>query len=324
MVKLRVGLIGIGGMGFCHYNDYKSVDEAEIVAVCDIRTDMAAEKTENAVKIYADYKEMVEKENLDIVDICTPSYLHADMSVYCLAKGINVLCEKPMTLTGADADRVLEAAKKTDKFFMTAHVVRFMRAYEYLKSVVCEKKYGNLVRLDMKRVSSIPRWSWNNWFLDEKLSGGVTTDLSIHDFDFVQSMLGSPDELNAYYRPKKNDSTFVLTVMKYGDAVVTTEGTWYNAEVPFHADYYAVFDNGYVEFTGGRVLDCGKEIDLGATSPAVELGINIKGDDAHRNEIAYFAHCVATGTKPSFVTPDSSAASVKLSDKIKAVAKIID
>ena len=176
----------------------------------------------------------------------------------------------------------------------------------------------------MKRVSAIPLWSWNNWFLDEKLSGGVTTDLSIHDFDFVQSMLGSPDELNAYYRPKKNDSAFVLTVMKYGDAVVTTEGTWYKAEVPFHADYYAVFDNGYVEFTGGRVLDCGKEIDLGATSPAVELGINIKGDDAYRNEIAYFAHCVATGTKPSFVTPDSSAASVKLSDKIKAVAKIID
>ena len=66
MVKLRVGLIGIGRMGSCHYYAYRSVDEAEIVAVCDIRTDMAAEITENAVKIYADYKEMVEKENLDI------------------------------------------------------------------------------------------------------------------------------------------------------------------------------------------------------------------------------------------------------------------
>ena len=84
---------------------------------------------------------------------------------------------------------MLAAAEKTDKFFMIAHVVRFMRAYAYLKKVVDEKKHGNLVRLDMKRFSSIPRWSWNNWFLDEKLSGGVTTDLSIHDLDFVQSML---------------------------------------------------------------------------------------------------------------------------------------
>lgn len=323
MAELRVGLIGIGGMGFCHYNAYNHVDGAKIVAVCDIRTDMAKEKTGGKVKIYADYKEMIEKENLDMVDICTPSYLHADMSVYCLGHGLNVLCEKPMTLCGADADRVLEAANKSGKFFMTAHVVRFMRAYAYLKKVMDEKKYGNLVRLDMKRVSSIPRWSWNNWFLDEKLSGGVTTDLSIHDFDFVQSMLGEPDELSSYYRPKKNDSAFVLTVMKYGDAVVTTEGTWYNASVPFHADYYAVFDNGYVEFSGGSVCENGNKVELGSASTASDLGINIKSDDAYRDEIDYFVTCVNDGVKPSFVTPESSAASVKLSDKIKSVAKII-
>lgn len=324
MADLRVGLIGIGGMGFCHYNAYKNVNGANVVAVCDIRTDMAKEKTKGESKIYSDYKEMIEKENLDMVDVCTPSYLHADMSVYCLNHGLNVLCEKPMTLCGADADRVLAAAEKTDKFFMTAHVVRFMRAYAYLKKAVDEKKHGNLVRLDMKRVSSIPRWSWNNWFLDEKLSGGVTTDLSIHDIDFVQSMLGKPDSVESFYRPIKNDSAFVLTVMKYGDAVVTTEGTWYNAHMPFHADYYAVFDNGYVEFNGGTVYDDGEKVDLGSATAASDLGINIKSDDAYRDEIDYFVTCVRSGVKPSFVTPESSAASVRLSDQIKAVAKIID
>ena len=175
----------------------------------------------------------------------------------------------------------------------------------------------------MKRFSSIPRWSWNNWFLDEKLSGGVTTDLSIHDLDFVQSMLGKPDSVESFYRPIKNDSAFVLTVMKYGDAVVTTEGTWYNAPVPFHADYYAVFDNGYVEFREGTVYDNGGKVDLGSSVAASDLGINIKSDDAYRDEIDYFVTCVRSGVKPSFVTPESSAASVRLSDKIKAVAKII-
>lgn len=316
MNKLRVGLIGIGGMGFCHYNCYKKIDSAQLVAVCDVRTDMAREKTGGDVKIYADFEEMARVERLDMVDICTPSYLHADIAVKCLEMGLHVLCEKPMTLTDGDADRLLAAAGSTDKNFMVAHVVRFMKPYAYLRETINRGELGRLLRLDMKRISSIPKWSWEDWMRDESKSGGVVTDLSIHDFDFVQSVLGKPDDLKSYYSPIVENSSFSVAQMRYGNALVTCESGWYNADIPFNASYSAVFDNGYIDFKDGKVYKNKTEVSLGGSAEE-ELGINIKGDDAYQAEIEYFIECSLKGAKPDFVSPASSADSVRLSDAIK-------
>lgn len=316
MNKLRVGLIGIGGMGFCHYNCYKKIDSAQLVAVCDVRTEMAREKTGGDVKIYADFEEMARVERLDMVDICTPSYLHADIAVKCLEMGLHVLCEKPMTLTGGDADRLLAAAGRTDKNFMVAHVVRFMKPYAYLRETINRGELGRLLRLDMKRISSIPKWSWEDWMRDESKSGGVVTDLSIHDFDFVQSVLGKPDDLKSYYSPIVENSSFSVAQMRYGNALVTCESGWYNADIPFNASYSAVFDNGYIDFKDGKVYKNKTEVSLGGSAEE-ELGINIKGDDAYQAEIEYFIECSLKGAKPDFVSPASSADSVRLSDAIK-------
>lgn len=316
MDKLRVGLIGIGGMGFCHYNCYKKIESAQLAAVCDVRSDMALEKTGGSVKIYTDFEEMARVERLDMVDICTPSYLHADMAIKCLDMGLHVLCEKPMTLTGSDADRLLKVADGTDKNFMVAHVVRFMRPYAYLRETIKKGELGRLLRLDMKRISSIPKWSWEDWMRDESKSGGVVTDLSIHDFDFVQSVLGKPDDLKSYYRPIAENSSFSIAQMRYGNTLVTCESGWYNADIPFNASYYAVFDNGYIDFKDGKVYRNKEEVSLGGKA-AEELGINIKSDDAYQAEIEYFIGCSQKGVRPDFVSPASSADSVRLSDEIK-------
>ena len=285
MANLRVGLIGIGGMGGCHYGNYKDVKGATLVAVCDVRADMAKEKTEGTgLPIYTDYKEMIEKESLDMVDICTPSYMHKEMAIYCLSKGLHVLCEKPMTISDDDAKRVLEAASKTDKYFMAAHVVRFMAPYAYLREVIKSGELGRLIRLDMKRISSIPKWSWEDWMRDEKRSGGVITDLSIHDIDYVQSILGMPDKISCVHHGLKNNNDFAVTEMVYGDTIVSCEGTWYNAEIPFHATYLAVFDNGYVE----------------STDKIYKNGVAVGGDEKKAEELDLGTHDIvpSPGTRP--------------------------
>ena len=323
MADIRVGLIGIGGMGGCHYENYKSAKGAKLVAVADVRFEMAQEKTKGTdVKVYADYKEMLANEELDMIDICTPSFLHADMAIACLEAGYHVLCEKPMTLTADEAQRVLEATKRTDKNFMAAHVVRFMAPYVYLRSVIQSGELGKLMRLDMKRISSIPTWSWEDWMRDESRSGGVITDLSIHDIDYVQSILGMPDSISSYHYGLKNNNDFAQTEMVYGDTLVSCEGTWYNAPIPFHATYLAVFENGYVE-SSDKLYKNGKEVGVESTEKVsdVDLGINVGNDNGYLNEIQYFIDCIHNGTKPTLVTPESSAQTMTLVDKIKAVAK---
>ena len=328
MADIRVGLIGIGGMGGCHFYNYEKIPNAELVAVCDIRENVAKEKVgDRDIKIYTDYNKMIKNEKLDMIDICTPSFLHADMAVKLLKKGYHVLCEKPMTLNAKDAKRVAMVANESEKNFMVAHVVRFMAPYAYLRNVIETKELGRLIRLEMKRISSIPQWSWEDWMRDEKLSGGVITDLSIHDFDFVQSILGMPDKIDGYrYRMTNNNDCVVSNLVYDGDILVTCEGTWYNATIPFDASFSAVFQNGSVELNKGKLYRNGEEIELNKTETAakdVDLGINVGNDDGYLAEMTYFVNCIEQGKKPSFVTPDSSAASVEIADKIKKKAVIL-
>ena len=156
---------------------------------------------------------------------------------------------------------------------------------------------------------------------DESRSGGVITDLSIHDIDYVQSILGMPDKISCYHHGLKNNNDFAVTEMVYGDAIVSCEGTWFNTGIPFHATYLAVFENGYVESTD-KIYKNGVAVG-GEENKAEELdlGINIGNDNGYLNEIQYFVDCVNKGVSPDFITPESSRDTMKLVDKIKAKAK---
>ena len=325
MDKVRVGLVGIGGMGGCHFGNYAEIKNAELVAVCDVRYDMAKEKVgDKNINVYDSLEKMLENEKLDMIDICTPSYMHKDMAISLLNKGYHVLCEKPMTIDGKDAAEVVEAAKKTNKNFMVAHVVRFMAPYAYLRNVIESGELGKLIRIDMKRISAIPRWSWQDWMRDESRSGGVATDLSIHDLDFVQSILGMPDSIESYRYQMKDDNDTVVSNLTYGDTLVSCEGTWYNCDIPFHATFLAVFQNGYVELSD-KLCKNGKPVEIEKKEATeLELGINVGNDNGYLCEMQYFVDCIEKGEKPSFVTPESSANSVILADMVKEKAKILN
>lgn len=335
---LKVALIGIGGMGYCHYCCYDRIKGAEIVAVCDVREDMAKEKILSRAtllkeagkiekdaplpRVYGDLETLLAKEKIDVADICTPTYLHAEMAIKCLEKGVHVLCEKPMTLTAREAETVLAAAEKSGKKFMAAHVVRFMSPYVYLRKTIESGQYGKLQRLDMKRLSSIPTWSWEDWMRCEEKSGGVGLDLSVHDLDFVFSVLGEPQQKSAVFRPVKNNSSFIASTLLYGEeskfagACVTCEASWYNAEIPFCAEFFAVFDNGYLRLQGGVLTDNGKTVTFDSAAKKQDLGINVSGDDAYTEEIAYFLSCVKNNMPITYVTPESALQTVRLTREL--------
>lgn len=324
MDKLKVALIGIGGMGGAHYNCYKSAPNAEVVAVCDVRKEMAEQKTAaDNIRVYDDMDVLLQNETPDIVDICLPSYLHANAAIKFLEKGFNVFCEKPLALNEEDCKRVLKAVESSGKKFMVGHVVRFKAPYIYLSEAIKSGKLGNLLSLELRRISSIPIWSWNNWMRDESLSGGVCVDLAIHDIDFVQSVLGKPDAISATYRPITDNSSVIKYEMTFGKTTVHGEGAWYNADIPFTADFLAVFDNGYIELKDGKLIENKQEVSLEEHASPVIEGLNISGDNSNVDELVYFADCVINDKTPDFITGESSAYSVKLASDLVAVSKKI-
>lgn len=152
---LKVALVGVGGISGAHIPAWESMDDAELVAICDIRP----ERMENYPdkRHYTDFDEMLEKEDVDILDICLPTFLHADFAVKAMEKGINVICEKPISLKREDVQRVYSTAKNNNVCFMIAQVLRFWPEYEVVKSIYDSGKYGKLLSASMHRLSGIPK-----------------------------------------------------------------------------------------------------------------------------------------------------------------------
>ena len=140
---LRVGLVGTGGISRAHIPAWIAMEETQLVALCDIRPEMMEEFPEQ--HHYVNFGEKLDKENLDILDICLPTNLHVDYAVQAMERGIHVICEKPIALNEEAVTRAYEAAQRNHVKFMIAQVLRFWPEYEFLKSIVDSGRYGKVL-----------------------------------------------------------------------------------------------------------------------------------------------------------------------------------
>lgn len=301
---LKVGLIGVGGISGAHIPAWLNLGGVELVALCDIRPEQMEKYPD--IKHYTDFDDMLANEELDILDICLPTYLHADYSIKAMEKGINVLCEKPVSLKREDVKRVYDAAEKNNVKFMVAHVIRFWREYEFVKSVYESGKYGKLLSGRMVRLSAFPGWSWDNWMRDEKRSGFVPYDLHIHDLDYMVYAFGAPKDVKSY-RSKMPDQDYINVTYDFGDFFINAESSWYASPYPFTAQFRFQFEDAIIsnEGQGLKIYERGGNtvsLDEAATGDTGE--INLPKSGAYAEEIAYFVDCVKENTPASKVKPE--------------------
>lgn len=225
---MRIGVIGCGGMGTTHYLSLKVLsekeDDVEVVALSDCRKEFL-DKAASYFPEAATYEygmELIEKEQLDIVHICLPSYLHAEHAVKALEKGMNVLVEKPVCLTEEDCQMLLEAEKRSGKKVMVGQVVRSFEEYKYLKEAYDTEKFGKLKSITMERISGDVKWGFEDWFHNEEKSGSVVLDLHVHDLDFLRYMLGEPDSFQVKAsRFESGMINHIITEYEFGDVFAT-------------------------------------------------------------------------------------------------------
>lgn len=301
---LKIGLVGVGGISGAHIPAWEEREDAELVALCDIRPERM-EKYENK-RCYTDFDEMLNNEDLDILDICLPTYLHADFAVKAMEKGINVVCEKPISLKEEDIDRVYSTAERNNVKFMVAQVLRFWPEYELIKEIYDSKKYGKLLSGTMTRLGCYPKWSWDGWMMDEKRSGLVPFDLHIHDLDFMVYAFGMP-EVSYKYRSKLPDQDFISVSYNFGDFSINSEASWYATCYPFTAEFRFQFEDAVVANENGKMVIYGRDdvkIDLSNDAEGDTGNINLPKSDAYANELNYFADCVINDTPVDKVKPE--------------------
>ncbi len=309
---MKIGIVGCGGMGTTHYLSLKALAEKEdvkVTAIADCRKEFldkaAAYFPEAATYEYG--MDLIEKEELDAVHICLPSYLHTDHAVAAMERGMDVLIEKPVCLTREDGSRLLEAQKRTGKKVLVGQVVRFTEEYQYLKEVYDSGKYGKLNSIVMNRIAGDVNWGFEDWFHDETKSGSVVLDLHVHDVDFLRYLLGEPDTFSvkatAFESGMVNQ---IVTTYDFGDTFAEAEGCWnVSTAVEFCASYRAGFEEALVDYNGSRTpslivykKDGTKEVPelvKGYEAQSDAAGINISNLGPYYNEIRYFVECVKDG-----------------------------
>lgn len=314
---LKVGLIGCGFMGTMHANCYKALEGVELTAVADIRREKA-QRLAGGAQIYSDGKELIENADVDIIDICLPTYLHAEYTMLAMDKVKYVFVEKPVTLTVEESRQLKAKQAETGAFVQVGQVIRFWDEYVALYDIVKSGKYGKVVNANFRRISPSPDWGWNNWLHDIKLSGGAAQDLHIHDVDYVLSLFGEPKSLFSITNVIGEENSYVNTLMQYDTCAVTVEGTWdLPASHPFEATFRVVFENAVVENAGGKFMlytdDGAEEIKLEKKDLSVSGGTsgNISDLGGYYNELYYFTQCAKNGAPVEKATLTDAAASLE-------------
>lgn len=312
---MKVAIVGVGGMGTNHFNIHRDMEGTTLVAACDLMIDRLKETAAGTdIRLYEDYYEMLEREKPDIVDVSTPTYLHAEHAIAAMRAGAHVICEKPMALSREQAEQIIAVSKETGKLFMAAHVLRFMGPYAYLSEVAKSNKYGKPIKIYMSRLSGTPLWSYEDWMLDKEKSGHVCLDLMIHDIDLTQYLFGLPRDITGVSFEMNELTNYASVNYVYDGFSVSIEGGWFKTDIPFESEYYAIFEKGWVRLKGGVLYDNGEIVELDKKDVIENTGINISNADGYAQEIEHFISCVRTGSAP-VITPESSATSVELVHK---------
>lgn len=324
---IKVGLIGVGFMGSTHALCYEvlagSVD-FQVTAVADLNSETAHKIARKfGAKVYASGAELIEQADVNTIDICLPTYLHTVHALQAIEKGYDVFIEKPVCLIESEAERLLEAQRKSGVKVMVGHCLRFWPEYEALKQLHEQKTYGSFLSGVFTRVSPRPAWGWEDWIHDPQRSGTVALDLHIHDVDYVRYLLGEPDKISSEVIHSDGKIEHIFGQFRYGSGVASLEASWnYPSGFPFEMSYRVKYEQATVLFSSlkspsltiygndGSVIV--PELAEDEQSRDEERGGNISSLGGYLNELRYFLSCLDRGEDIRNATLADGVASFRL------------
>ena len=267
---MRVGLVGAGFMGTAHAAAWAATD-AQLIGVIAGPDSLPGELADrHGIRAYEDMTALI--NDVDVVDVCAPTYLHHELVMAALRARRHVVCEKPLALTTEQGEEMVAASRDAGVALLVGHVVRFFPEYAAAKARVADGSLGEPGVLRLRRDTFAPRKRAGNWFLDEGKSGGLVLDLMIHDFDYARWVAGDVDTVYARslrgVRPEAAVDHALAILRHRGGAITHVEGSWAYPSPVFHT-------GGEIACTGGLV-----QWDSEDTSPVrpVLVDTSVAGD----------------------------------------------
>ena len=225
-MKMRVGVVGVGEISMeSHLPILKSLGSVELAAVCDRQVTIAKDVAARfgISRVYGDLGDMLLKENLDVVDICTPPRTHASLSIQAMEAGSNVLCEKPMAISVQEADQIVDSSRKNGVKFCVVHQNLCNPVVIKARELVASGAVGEILHVEARtyeRRDSQLCQDRNHWC--HKLPGGIFFEIIPHPVYLLQSFLKEAELVQVLGRKvgnrewMKNDELRVMVEGKNG------------------------------------------------------------------------------------------------------------
>ena len=257
---MRAGIVGVGFMGWIHYLAYQRSDKAELVAFCSRSESKRAgdwtgisgnfgppgEKIDvSNLGVYETLDEMLADDSVDLIDICLPPSLHAEAIEKSLAAGKKVLCEKPLALSSAEADRLADLGGDS---LMVAQVLPFMPEFGLLVDAASDGRWGKPIAGRFKRTISPPHWIPD--FYNSESVGGPLIDLHVHDAHLIRLLFGMPESVESKCLKTEGVPRFYETLFRYQEdyPVSAGGGVIESSARGFTHGYEVSFEQATVQF----------------------------------------------------------------------------
>lgn len=313
---IRVGLVGLGFIGWIHWLAYQKLAGVRVAAICEsdkrrLTGDLRGiqgnfgppgEQIDlTGIAAYDKFDQLLADPNVDLVDISLPTSLHADMAIRALEAGKHVLCEKPMALRLTDCERMVAAATKANRLLMIGHVLPFFPEYDWALKTIRGGDYGALRGGAFRRVIADPAWMQGFWSAER--IGGPMLDLHVHDAHFIRLVFGMPTEVTTTGRMREGLPEFWHSQFRFADrelVVAATSGTinqqgrGFNHSFEIHLERATLmFDFAVIGGEGKYLCEPVLLDDQGGVQKAQLAG----GDpiDAFVNELREVVHSVRDG-----------------------------
>ena len=325
---MKVGVVGLGFMGSTHLQAYQGIPGAEITAVAsgderklagDLSAiqgnlDRSGESMDfGAAARYKKPEEMLADPNVEAVDLCVPSDLHAPLAQAALHAGKHVLVEKPMALSGQECDAMVADSKRCNKVLMVAQVIRFWPDYIAARNLIQSGELGPVKSAFLRRKCAAP--AWGKWMHDRSRSGGGVFDLLIHDFDFCLYAFGQPTAVQARGVEEMEKGIDVVEArLEYESPVeVHVSGGWHHPQgYPFSMEFSIVCEEGTLDFHSAQ-----RRLTLYRQNGEVEEP-QLAEKDGFEAELEAFVRACEAGKPPDDCRPEESAVATRMTLAMRA------
>lgn len=244
---MRIGLVGAGFMGGVHARSWLNTPATLAGVVSANNADHFADQYN--ITAYDSLEALI--DDVDVVDICTPTHLHHDQVLQVARAGKHIICEKPLARTLSDAQAMLSACQDAGVQLLVAHVVRFFPQYALAKATVDNGDLGDVGVVRLKRTGFQPAWGKDSWFHDMAKSGGMMLDLMIHDFDYARWVAGDVVSVfakNVRSHDPQAKGDYGLAILRHTNGALShIEGAWANPPPLFRTALEIAGSQGLIE-----------------------------------------------------------------------------